>query len=346
MQPLVTIILPTYNVEPYLRQCLDSLVNQTIRDIQIICVNDGSTDGSLAILKEYADKDSRIEVIDQENRGGGSARNAGYPHIRGKYTYFVDPDDWLEPNLCEKTSKKMEETNADVLYLDYFREHPDVSLKPSRKFCPELSGISITPEHRALLLNSCNSTWRKFWKSEFLLDHQIYFSEGKRPCNDIAQNWHGCILANQIAILTEPLYHHRCVRPDSYQTNLNRKHFVIIDTMDEVRERLKKIGKYDEYGNIYLTSRLVYFHNKYLRLANEYRAEFRLLVLEALTEEDRRFLHSASPKTLPWKVRVFYRMLERQGFFAKTAFHIHGMCSQLERTIRRNVVNRLKHFFR
>ena len=346
MRPLVTIILPTYNVEPYLRQCMDSIVNQTIRDIQIICVNDGSTDGSLAILKEYAARDSRVEIIDQENKGGGSARNAGYPHIRGQYIYFVDPDDWLELNLCEKASQKMVETNADVVFLNYYREYPGVSLRPSRKFGTELSGSGIAPEQRVFLLNSCNSTWRKFWKSEFLLDNQIYFSEGKRPCNDIAQNWHGCVLAGQIAILDEPLYHHRCTRPGSYQTILKRNHFVIIDTMNEVGATLKKIGKYNDYGSIYLTSRLTYFHNKYIRLANEYRAEFRQLVLEALTEEDRQFLHSLSSKKLPWKVRAFYRMLERQGFFEMTAFRIHGMCSELERYIRRNVINRLKHFLR
>jgi len=91
MQPKVTIILPVYNVEPYLRQCLDSVVNQTMREIQVICVNDGSTDGSPTILEEYAAKDPRVEVYHQENQGAGSARNAAYPYVRGKYTTLPIP---------------------------------------------------------------------------------------------------------------------------------------------------------------------------------------------------------------------------------------------------------------
>ena len=345
MRPLVTIILPVYNVEPYLRQCLDSIVNQTIRDIQLICVNDGSTDGSLAILKKYADRDSRIEIIDQENQGGGPARNAGCPYIRGQYTYFVDPDDWLELDLCEKSSQKMEKTNADVVYFDYFREYPGMSLKPPRKFCPELPGVCSIPEHRASLLRSCNSTWHKFWRSEFLLNHHIRFSK-ICPYEDVVQNWWGGVLANQIAILDKPLYHYRISRPGSYLFAFDRKHFVIIDAMNEVGATLRKIGKYGEYSNIYLTTRLGLIHEKYLRLANEFRAEFRQLVREALTEEDRQFLHSATPKVLPRKVRAFYKMIEQQGFFGVTAFRIQGMCSQLERSLRRMVINRLKQFFR
>src|SRR5215469_13757361 len=111
MQPIISIIIPVYNVEPYLRQCLDSVVNQTMRDIQIICVNDGSPDNSRAILQEYANRDSRIEIIDKPNGGQSSARNAAYPHIRGKYTLFVDSDDWIERDLCEKTYRKAEETD-------------------------------------------------------------------------------------------------------------------------------------------------------------------------------------------------------------------------------------------
>ena len=93
---------------------MDSVVNQTMRDIQIICVNDGSPDGSRAILQEYADRDSRIEIIDKPNGGLSSARNAAYPHIRGKYTLFVDSDDWIELDLCEKTYRKSEETGAQM----------------------------------------------------------------------------------------------------------------------------------------------------------------------------------------------------------------------------------------
>ena len=93
--PKVSIILPVYNVEKYLSQCLDSIVNQTLKDFECICINDGSPDNSLAILKEYASKDSRIKIINQENKGQSSARNVGMNFSKGKYIAFIDSDDWI-----------------------------------------------------------------------------------------------------------------------------------------------------------------------------------------------------------------------------------------------------------
>ncbi|MCL1897059.1 MAG: glycosyltransferase, partial [Clostridiales bacterium] len=92
MQPLVSVVVPVYNVEKYLRQCLDSVVNQTLRDIEIICVNDGSTDDGGTILEEYGAKDSRVIVIHQENMGVESARAAAMDVAKGEFIGFVDPD--------------------------------------------------------------------------------------------------------------------------------------------------------------------------------------------------------------------------------------------------------------
>jgi glycosyltransferase involved in cell wall biosynthesis len=95
--PKVSVIIPVYNVDKYLKQCLDSVATQTLRDIEIICVNDGSTDGSLAILEEYAKKDSRIVVINQKNQGAGLARNKALKCAQGRYFVFMDSDDFY-PN--------------------------------------------------------------------------------------------------------------------------------------------------------------------------------------------------------------------------------------------------------
>ena len=90
-------------------------------DIQIICVNDGSVDGSLTILREYEAKDSRLTVLDQPNRGQSAASNAAYPHIKGKYTLFVDSDDWIELDLCEKTYRKAEESGTPMTMFFFHR---------------------------------------------------------------------------------------------------------------------------------------------------------------------------------------------------------------------------------
>lgn len=112
----VSVVIPIYNVEKYLRQCLDSVVNQTLKDIEIICINDGSTDNSLDILEEYAQDDDRIKIVNlKENMGVSNARNKGIEHASGEYIGFVDPDDYIDTDFYGKLYKKASETNADIV---------------------------------------------------------------------------------------------------------------------------------------------------------------------------------------------------------------------------------------
>jgi len=114
--PNVSIIVPIYNVEPYLHRCLDSLVNQTLKDIEIICINDCSPDNSLDILKEYAEKDERINIINfEKNQGVSVARNTGIEIAKGEYIGFVDSDDYVDLDFYEKLYKKARETDADMV---------------------------------------------------------------------------------------------------------------------------------------------------------------------------------------------------------------------------------------
>ena len=111
-----SIIIPVYNVEKYLRECLESVLNQSFRgDYEVICVNDGSTDGSLAVLLEYADKYSNLNVIDSENGGTASARNIGIGEAKGEYIWFVDSDDWVETNSLQVLSEHVSQSQPDVL---------------------------------------------------------------------------------------------------------------------------------------------------------------------------------------------------------------------------------------
>ena len=114
-QPLVSVIIPVYNVERYLAQCLDSVINQTYPNLEIICVNDGSRDGSPDILRRYADEDARIQVIDKANGGVSQARNDALDCARGEYIMFVDSDDWVEPDACENAVNAMREYDADIV---------------------------------------------------------------------------------------------------------------------------------------------------------------------------------------------------------------------------------------
>ena len=111
----VSVIVPVYNVEKYLEECLESIIDQSLRDIEIVCVNDGSTDGSLSILEEYAKLDDRIKIISQENQGLAAARNTGLDNISGDYVYFIDSDDFLELNALEELYNVSVEKSLDFV---------------------------------------------------------------------------------------------------------------------------------------------------------------------------------------------------------------------------------------
>ena len=111
----ISVIIPVYNVEKYLKECLDSVINQTLKDIEIICVNDGSTDNSLNILENYAKKDNRIIVISQKNKGLSGARNTGLKYCSGEYVSFIDSDDYVSKDLFELTYNNAISNNSDLV---------------------------------------------------------------------------------------------------------------------------------------------------------------------------------------------------------------------------------------
>lgn len=115
VSPKFSIIIPIYNVEDYLSKCLDSVIEQTLMDIEIICVNDGSKDKSLNILQQYSNNDNRIRIISKENGGLSSARNAGLKVAKGDYICFLDSDDYAEPNLCERLYTEILEYKPDII---------------------------------------------------------------------------------------------------------------------------------------------------------------------------------------------------------------------------------------
>lgn len=132
-EPLISIIVPVYNVEKYLSKCLDSLVNQTYKNIEIVCVDDGSTDSSGSICDEYAKKDARIKVIHKENGGLSDARNVGLETINGEYVMFIDSDDWIDKDTCDYCINTLKLYDVDLILWSYIREYKN-NAKPKRLF--------------------------------------------------------------------------------------------------------------------------------------------------------------------------------------------------------------------
>ena len=131
---MISIIIPIYNVEKYLSKCIESLVGQTYKDIEIILINDGSPDHCLSICEQYSKKDNRIIVIDQENKGVSAARNAGLKMAKGEYIGFVDPDDWIAVDMYEGLHSVIKQSDVDMVICGYEYYSEDGALDEKRKY--------------------------------------------------------------------------------------------------------------------------------------------------------------------------------------------------------------------
>ena len=165
--PKISVIIPVYNVEKYLSECLDSIVNQTLKDIEIICVNDGSTDNSLSILQEYASKDKRIKIIDKENEGQGYARKVGLDIVSGEYILFCDSDDkYFLNNVFEKLYFEMDKNKSDLMIFRFIRGNNKESFKLESdkpiKTSVFIFALSFAP-------------WFKIYKKSFLDRYESWF---------------------------------------------------------------------------------------------------------------------------------------------------------------------------
>ncbi len=219
MTPKVSVIIPVYNVSPYLRQSLDSLTNQTLKDIEFICINDGSTDNSLEILNEYAEKDERFIIINQENKGQGIARNRGVEISKGEYIQFVDPDDWVELDMLETLYNFAKAHNSQVIKFNY-TNYNDYSGKYSQSiFEKQIQKIynydlNETPYFSwRILKKDCLSNfdlqvWTYFYQADFIKSNKIRFAPSKLGEDNLFSDG-AIVLANKIDYLNKYLYFYR-----------------------------------------------------------------------------------------------------------------------------------------
>lgn len=176
----VSIIVPVYNVEKYLSECLDSLISQTLSDIEIICVNDGSKDSSLEILEKYAQKDKRIVVINQENSGVSTARNTGMKCANGEYIGFIDSDDWIDSDFYEKLYNSAKNNNADIAVASIIR-YRKIEQKYRVKYIKEIVFTDLQDKISACSVPRICYVWNKLYRKELIQDDlftpNVYFED-------------------------------------------------------------------------------------------------------------------------------------------------------------------------
>lgn len=255
----ISVIIPVYNVERYLSACLNSCVNQTLYDVEFICVNDGSTDNSLEILKEYAQRDCRIQIVSKANGGLSSARNAGLKQARGEYIMFLDSDDYLEDIACERVWNETLEAPTDIVIFgtNIFPQNPEPN--------DWLKAVLQVRTHRyhafsEQVLFGENSAkpfvWRQAFRKAILDQHGLVFEEKVRFGEDVVFQLEAFPNAKDFSFIADRLYNYRWFREGSLMhsvsDDLDKKIEKHLSFVKIISEYWKRQGWFEEYGTAYL----------------------------------------------------------------------------------------------
>jgi glycosyltransferase involved in cell wall biosynthesis len=234
----ISVIVPVYNVEPYLCRCLDSLVNQTLRDIEIICINDSSPDGSLSILKKYAKKDNRIKIIDfKKNQGVSIARNSGMKAAKGEYIGFCDPDDYVDLNFYEKLYNLAKNKNADITKAVLKTMEIGTNIERIENINKRIL------KHKGYFTSQFTTA---IYKKEMLKKCKIKFPFGKITGQDLCFSTHAVIAAKSVYVLNNVFYHY--IRRDSSSSGTfnSQKMYSVLRCCSIVLNLINKAAKRDK----------------------------------------------------------------------------------------------------
>ena len=272
---MISIIIPVYNVEKYLSRCLDTVLAQSFEgDLEIICVNDGSTDASPEILQAYAKFDQRIRIINKENGGLSSARNVGISAANGEYILFVDSDDWISTNTVEVLYKNAVENNSDVVLFGYVKANSDLSPKTFMGVpeCQQFGVFNADSVPESMLKLFPVSVWSKFYKADFLEGNNITFYE-----NIIYEDvpfWAEVFTqAKAISYVNEPLYFYRENREGQITKQIGESVFDIIKCYEVVENAYKTHNLWEKYKHSIQMLMMLDFMSKYYIVKPELRQE-------------------------------------------------------------------------
>lgn len=253
----VSVIVPIYNADKYLEQCLDSIVNQTLKDIEIILIDDGSTDGSAEICKKYL-SDSRVSYYHKENEGLAAARDDGMMRASGEYIGFVDSDDWIEADMYEKMYNAAKSNDSDVVFCNciqnenghrFSRELPVGAYdrnKIKNEVLPKtLAFISKDGGKRAIRWSNC----MRIYKAEMLNKNNIKFDRRLRRSQDLQLTYEAMLAAQNFYYIDEPFYHNRVVSDSlsrGYTKNMWPLYTYLIEILYKDTENFKELDLMDQ----------------------------------------------------------------------------------------------------
>lgn len=241
--PKVTVLVPVYNVERYLRQCLESLCAQTLHEMEVILLDDGSTDSCAAICDEFAKCDARFRVIHKPNSGYGATMNVGLCEAKGEYIGIVESDDWVEPNMFEELYAMATEQHVPVVKSNFFEYQTDGESKYQEIIPSQDKDQCICPAHRSTIFYAQPSIWSALYERKFLLENDIRFLESPGASfQDTSFNLKVWACASDVFLSSRAFYHYRVDNAAS-SVKSSGKIFCIVDEWEEI-ERF--IAQYPE----------------------------------------------------------------------------------------------------
>jgi len=260
----VSVIIPIYNIKPeFVEKCLDSVIRQTLEDIEILIVDDGSSNGILEKCLKFYNNDKRVSIITQKNQGVSTARNNGVSLSTGKWITFVDADDWIDINMLEILYKRGEDTNSEIVICNSFKEinakstqinifPVDIELmNPNQK--EELMLKTIISKHKTFSYNSeivsAGATWAKLYNRKFWLENDLSYDKNLVRSQDSILNIYAFQIASKISFVSKSLYHYRyneLSAVNKYRKDALHSYELAISRFEEFANKFNKNKVYDE----------------------------------------------------------------------------------------------------
>lgn len=316
--PKVSVIVPVYNVEGYLKECLDSICNQTLIDTEIICVDDGSSDDSLNILKEYEKRDSRITIISQENKGLSGARNSGLKQAKGEYVYFLDSDDYIDLNALTELYEISNVNNLDMLLFKTCCFYDETNEKFTTNYF-EMNFLDDLVEDNVFNYNDLGQKMfdlavtmgSTFFKSDLISG--LTFYEGL-IFEDNPFFIEAMFKSNRMFFYNRYLYHKR-ERKESITTGGSKNFSDIIKIRNIIIDLAKEYNHFNEFGDYLYSKKLILIRNRFLQTSEEYKNSFFNEIQKDFKDKKEEYESDEAFQKLPENIKkIFYAGLNSNNY--------------------------------
>ena len=256
-QPKVSVIIPVYNADKYLTECIDSVISQTLKDIEIICIDDGSSDESMKILRDYEKSDSRIRVFAQKHSNAGTARNKGLSYATGEYLSFLDADDFFESNMLQKAYEVAAKCKAEIVVFgsdavnNNTDSHRKLRFTIRENTIPTKIPFEATDINRDFFATFAGWAWDKLFGREYIHTNRFFFQE-QRTTNDLKFTYMSLANAKRIAIVQDILAHHRTHIKTSLEATRSESYKCFYEALVMLREELVTVGLFKRFEQDYM----------------------------------------------------------------------------------------------